>query len=229
MGTITRHNETAMSAVPVSLHRLRTTTSVARTAQGRADYCAKPVTPARSRKGNNHGETLLRHKEAAAQRLRLAKAGRHFMARTIEILARSKWLSWLREHREVAMTTETPLDTIGDALCRTADAAKCWEVNPCIDNDRRLTQLVEQTQDAIARTYPPTESTLRLLQHIAPDGLKLALIPCEDSGSPLVAISIDADHTLRWRQAAGLDAPPAVVVGRLPGYARKIVSFAASQ
>lgn len=170
----------------------------------------------------------MRHKEAAAQRLRQAHAGRHFVARTIEILARSKWLSWLREHREVAMTTETPLDTIGDALCRTADAARCWEVNPCIDNDRRLTQLVEQTQDAIARTYPPTESTLRLLQHIAPDGLNLALIPCEDSRSPLVAISIDADHTLRWRQAAGLDARPAVVGGRLSGYARKIVPFMAS-
>ena len=126
------------------------------------------------------------------------------------------------------MATEKPLDTIGDALCRTADAARCWEVNPCIDNDRRLTQLVEQTQDAIARTYPPTESTLRLLQHIAPDGLNLALIPCEDSDSPLVAISIDADHTLRWRQAAGLDARPAVVGGRLSGYARKIVPFMAS-
>jgi hypothetical protein len=129
----------------------------------------------------------------------------------IEILVHGKWLAWLRKHREAAMPTEKPLDTIGDALCRTADAARCWEVNPCIDNDRRLTQLVEQTQDAIARTYPPTESTLRLLQHIAPDGLNLALIPCEDSDSPLVAISIDADHTLRWRQAAGLDAPPAGV------------------
>ena len=147
----------------------------------------------------------------------------------IDVLAHGNWLPWLRRHREAAMTTETPLDTIGDALCRTADAARCWEVNPCIDNDRRLTQLVEQTQDAIARTYPPTESTLRLLQHIAPDGLKLALIPCEDSGSPLVAISIDADHTLRWRQAAGLDAPPAVVAGRLSGYARKIVPFMARQ
>jgi hypothetical protein len=199
------------------------------TAQGHADDRAKPVTPARSRKGNNHGETLLRHKEAAAQRLRQAHAGRHFVARTIEILARSNWLSWLRENREVAMTTEKPLDTISDALCRTADAARCWEVNPCIDNDRRLTQLVEQAQDAIARAYPPTETTLRQLQHIAPDGLNLALIRCEDSGSPLIAISIDADHTLRWRQAAGLDAPPAVVAGRLSGYARKILSFTASQ
>jgi len=146
----------------------------------------------------------------------------------IDILAHGKWLPWLR-HREAAMPNGASLDAIDDALWRTADAARCWEVNPSIDNDRRLTQLVEQTQDAIARTYPPTESTLQLLQHVAPDGLKLALIPCEDSGSPLVAISIDADHTLRWRQAAGLDAPPAVVVGRLPGYARKIVSFAASQ
>ena len=127
------------------------------------------------------------------------------------------------------MNTETPLDTIGDGLCRTADAARCWEVNPCIDNDRRLTQLVEQTQDAIARAYAPTETALRVLQHIAPDGLKLAIIRCEDSGGPLIAISIDADHTLRWRQAAGLDAPPAVVAGRLSGYARKIVPFMASQ
>jgi hypothetical protein len=147
----------------------------------------------------------------------------------IDVLAHGNWLPWLRRHREAAMTTETPLDTIGDALCRTADAARCWEVNPCIDNDRRLTQLVEQAQEAIARAYPPTETTLRQLQHIAPDGLNLALIRCEDSGGPLIAISIDADHTLRWRQAAGLDAPPAVVAGRLSGYARKIVRFMASQ
>jgi hypothetical protein len=58
---------------------------------------------------------------------------------------------------------------------------------------------------------------------------KLAIIRCEDSGGPLIAISIDADHTLRWRQAAGLDAPPAVVAGRLSGYARMIVRFMASQ
>ena len=81
------------------------------------------------------------------------------------------------------MTTETPLDTIGDALCRTADAARCWEINPCIDNDRYLTQLVEQAQEAIARAYPPTETTLRQLQHIAPDGLNLALIRCAATGS----------------------------------------------
>ena len=149
------------------------------------------------------------------------------MARTIEILARSKWLSWLREHREVAMATEKPLDTIGDALCRTADAARCWEVNPCIDNDRYLTQLVEQAQEAIARAYPPTETTLRQLQHIAPDGLNLALIRCEDSECPLIAISIDADRTLRWRQAMGLDASPVVAAGRLSGYARKVVPFMA--
>jgi hypothetical protein len=201
MGTAFRHGQAAMPAVPVlvrctAFEQRRALPGLRQrwTAQGHADDRAKPVTPARSRKGNNHGETLLRHKEAAAQRLHQAHAARHFAARTIEILARSKWLSWLREHREVAMTTEKPLDTIGGALCRTADAARCWEVNPCIDNDRRLT-----------------------------------LIPCEDSGSPLVAISIDADHTLRWRQAAGLDAPPAVVAGRLSGYARKIVPFMASQ
>ena len=70
---------------------------------------------------------------------------------------------------------------------------------------------------------------LQQLQHIAPDGLNLALIRCEDSGGPLIAISIDADHTQRWRQAAGLDAPPAVVAGHLSGYARKILSFTASQ
>ena len=127
------------------------------------------------------------------------------------------------------MPTEIPLDTIDDVLSHVASAARCWEVNPSIYNDRRLTQLVEQAQDAIARTCPPTESTLRLLQHIAPDGLNLALIRCEDSGGPLIAISINADHTLRWRQAAGLDAPPAVVAGRLSGYAGKIVPFMASQ
>ena len=128
------------------------------------------------------------------------------------------------------MPTEmSSFDSVYDALCRTADAARCWEVNPCIDNDRRLTQLVEQAQEAIAQAYPPTETTLRQLQHIAPKGLNLALIRCEDSGGPLIAISIDADHTLRWRQAAGLNAPPAVVAGRLSGYARKIVPFTASQ
>ena len=146
----------------------------------------------------------------------------------MEILARSKWLPRLRGY-EAAMPTEIPLDTIDDALAYVADAARCWEVNPSIYNDRRLTQLVEQAQDAIARTCPTTETTLRLLQHITPKGLKLAIIRCEDSGGPLIAISIDADHTLRWRQAAGLDAPPAVVAGRLSGYARKIVRFMASQ
>jgi len=59
---------------------------------------------------------------------------------------------------------------------------------------------------------------------MTPDGLQLALIRCEDSGSPLIAISIDAD---RWRQAARLDAPPAVVAGRYLA-TRKIVPFMAS-
>ena len=156
----------------------------------------------------------------------------HKLIEASAFIARGKWLPWRRGHHEAAIPTEmSSFDTVYDALCRTADAARCWEVNPCFDNDRRLTQLVEQAQDAIARAYyyPPIETTLRLLQHIAPGGLKLALIRCEDSGSPLIAISIDADHTLRWRQAAGLDAPPAVVAGRLSGYARKIVPFMASQ
>ena len=169
----------------------------------------------------------MRHKEAAA--LRQAHTGEHFVARVTEILARGKWLPWLRGHRETAKPTRTPIDTIDDALSLVADAAKCWEVNPSIDNDRRLTQLVEQAQDAIARTCPPTESTLRLLQHITPKGLKLAIIQCEGSGAPLIAISIDADQTLRWGEAAGLDAPPAVVAGRLSSYARKIVPFTVSQ
>ncbi len=173
----------------------------------------------------------MRHEEAAAQWLRQAHAGAqqgppHFAARMIAILAHGKWLPRLRGYREAAMATGTPLDTIDDALCRTADAARCWEVNPSIDNDRRLTQLVEQAQDAIARAYPPTETTLRLLQHITPDGLKLALIQCEDSGSPLIAISIDADETLRWRQATGAEVRPAIAAGRLSGYARKIAPFA---
>ena len=150
------------------------------------------------------------------------------MARMIEILARGKWLPRPRRY-EATMPTEIPLDPIDDALAYVADAARCWEVNPSIYNDRRLTQLVEQAQDAIARTCPTTETTLRLLQHITPKGLKLALIQCEESGTPLIAISIDADQTLRWREAAGLDAPPAVVTGRLSGYARKIVPFMASQ
>jgi hypothetical protein len=150
------------------------------------------------------------------------------VARMIEILARGKWLRRLRKH-EAAMPTQIPLDTIDDALFHVADAARCWEVNPSIYNDRRLTQLVEQAQDAIARAYPPTETTLRLLQRITPKGLKLAIIRCEESGAPLIAISIDADQTLRWREAAGLDAPPAVVTGRLSGYVRKLVPFMASQ
>ena len=148
------------------------------------------------------------------------------MARMIAILARGKWLRRLRRY-EAAMPTEIPLDTIDDALAYVADAARCWEVNPSIYNDRRLTQLVEQAQDGIARAYPPTETTLRLLQRITPKGLKLAIIQCAKSGTPLIAISIDADQTLRWREAAGLDAPPAVVTGRLSGYARKIVPFMA--
>jgi hypothetical protein len=76
------------------------------------------------------------------------------VVRMIEILARGKWLPRLRRY-EAAMPTEIPLDTIDDALCRTADAARCWEVNPSIYNDRHLTQLVEKAQDAIARAYPP--------------------------------------------------------------------------
>jgi hypothetical protein len=148
------------------------------------------------------------------------------VARMIEILARGKWLPRVRRY-EAAMPTEIPLDTIDDVLAHVADAARCWEVNPSIYNDRRLTQLVEQAQEAIARTCPTTETTLRLLQHITPKGLKLAIIQCEGSGAPLIAISIDADQTLRRREAAGLDAPPAVVAGRLSGYVRKIVPFSA--
>jgi hypothetical protein len=134
----------------------------------------------------------------------------HKLIEANTFIAHGKWLPWLRGDREAAVPTETPLDIIDDALCRTADAARCWEVNPSIYNDRRLTQLVEQAQDAIAQAYPATDTTLRLLQQMTPDGLQLALIQCEDSGSPLIAISIDADHTLRWRQAAGLAVPPAI-------------------
>jgi len=111
------------------------------------------------------------------------------------------------------MPTEIPLDTIDDVLAHVADAARCWEVNPSIYNDRRLTQLVEQAQEAIARTCPTTETTLRLLQHITPKGLKLAIIQCEGSGAPLIAISIDADQTLRWGEAAGLDARQPLLLG----------------
>jgi hypothetical protein len=154
----------------------------------------------------------------------------HTLIDASAFIARGKWLPWMRGHHEAAIPTEmSSFDIVYDALCRTADAARRWEVNPSIDNDRRLTRLVEQAQDAIARVYPPTQTTLRQLQHITPDGLNLEIIQCADSGSPLIAISIDADHTLRWRQAAGIDAPPAVVAGRLSGYARKIVPFMASQ
>jgi hypothetical protein len=146
----------------------------------------------------------------------------------IETLARCKWLLWRRGYRGAAESLGTQIDAVSDALCRTADAATCWEVNPSIDNDRRLTRLVEQAQDAIAQAHPPTEATLRLLQHITPDGLQLALIQCEASGKPLVAISIDADQTLRWRRAAGLEARPAVAAARLSDYVRKIVPFTAS-
>jgi len=109
---------------------------------------------------------------------------------------------WLRKYREPARIIGSPLDAIDRALCRTAGAARCWEINPDTYNDRRLTRLVEQTQDAIARAYPATETTLRLLQHITLDGLTLGLIECEDCGTPLIAISIDADRMPRWRQAA---------------------------
>ena len=137
----------------------------------------------------------MRHKEAAAQRLRQAHAGRHLVVRLIEILMRGKWLPRRPRRYEAAMPTEMPLDTIDDALSHVASAARRWEVSiPVSDNDRRLTQLIEQAQDAIARTCPTTETTLRQLQHIAPDGLNLALIQCEESGGPLIAISIEADH-----------------------------------
>jgi hypothetical protein len=75
------------------------------------------------------------------------------VARMIEILARGKWLPRVRRY-EAAMPTEIPLDTIDDVLAHVADAARCWEVNPSIYNDRRLTQLVEKAQEAIARTWP---------------------------------------------------------------------------
>jgi hypothetical protein len=158
---------------------------------------------------NNCRETSLRHKDATAQWLRQHHNGpRYLAARMIDIgyklieastfIAHDKWLPWRRAHREVAAS----FDTINDALCSTADAARCWEVNPSMYNDRRLTQLVERAQDALAQAYPATDATLRRLQQMTPDGLQLALIRCEDSGSPLIAISIDADHTLRWRRAA---------------------------
>ena len=143
----------------------------------------------------------------------------HKLIEASTFIAHGKWLPSLRAHREAASS----FDTINDALCRTADAARCWEVNPSIYNDRRLTQLVERAQDAFAQAYPATDTTLRLLQQMTPDGLQLALIRCEDSGSPLIAISIDAD---RWRQAARLDAPPAVVAGRLSGNTPRAFSHA---
>ena len=172
----------------------------------------------------------MRDNEAAAQWLRQHHGGpRYLAARMIDIghklieastfIAHGKWLPWRRAHREAASS----FDTINDALCRTADAARCWEVNPSIYNDRRLTQLVERAQDALAQAYPATDATLRRLQQMTPDGLQLALIRCEDSGSPLIAISIDAD---RWRQAARLDAPPAVVAGRLSGNTPRAFSHA---
>ena len=172
----------------------------------------------------NRRETPLRDNEAAAQWLRQHHGGpRYLAARMIDIghklieastfIAHGKWLPWLRAHREAASS----FDTINDALCRTADAARCWEVNPSIYNDRRLTQLVERAQDAFAQAYPATDTTLRLLQQMTPDGLQLALIRCEDSGSPLIAISIDAD---RWRQAARLDAPPLLLLGASPATLR---------
>src|SRR5690349_1482266 len=99
--------------------------------------------PGCSTSGEQHQETPLRHKEAAAQRLRQAHARRHFMARTIEILARGKWLPRRRRY-ETARPTEIPIDTIDDAIFHVADAAKCWEVNPSIYNDRRLTQLANK-------------------------------------------------------------------------------------
>jgi hypothetical protein len=114
----------------------------------------------------------------------------HKLIEASTFIAHGKWLPSLRAHREAASS----FDTINDALCRTADAARCWEVNPSIYNDRRLTQLVERAQDAFAQAYPATDTTLRLLQQMTPDGLQLALIRCEDSGSPLIAISIDADR-----------------------------------
>jgi hypothetical protein len=160
-----------------------------------------------------------------------ARCARSTVAEALKALEWAGVLTW--QHRIVRVrercTTEIPLDTIDDVLAHVADAARCWEVNPSIYNDRRLTQLVEQAQEAIARTCPTTETTLRLLQHITPKGLKLAIIQCEGSGAPLIAISIDADQTLRRPEAARLDAPPAVVAGRLSGYARKVVPFMAGQ
>jgi hypothetical protein len=118
------------------------------------------------------------------------------------LLASGKWPPRLHEYREPARTTRTSLDAIYDALCRTADAARCWEINPSTYTDHRLTRLVERTQAAIARAYPPSETTLQLLQQITPGGLKLGLIECKDSGGPLIAISVDADQTPHWQQAA---------------------------
>jgi len=87
MGAAIRHGQAAMPAVPLlvrctAFERRRALPGLRQlwTAQGHADDRAKPVTRARSRNGNNHGETLLRHKEAAAQRLRQAHAGGHLVA-----------------------------------------------------------------------------------------------------------------------------------------------------
>ena len=126
----------------------------------------------------------------------------HKLIEALALPAPGKWLPWRREYREPARLIRSPLDAIDHALCRTAYVARCWEVYPSTYNDRRLTRRVEQTHHAIARAYPATETTLRLLQQITPDDLKLGLIQCADCGSPLIAISIDADHTSRWRQAA---------------------------
>jgi hypothetical protein len=131
---------------------------------------------------------------------RLIETG-HKLIEALALPAPGKWLPWLRKYRKPARLIGSSLDTIDHALCRTADAARCWEVNPDTYNDRRLTRLIEKTQEAIARTYPPTETTLRRLQRITPDGLTLGLIQCEDCGTPLIAISIDADNTLRWPRA----------------------------
>ena len=88
---------------------------------------------------------------AAQQRRQRYNGSQHLASRMIETRHKPIEASTLIAHDKRPIATRTLLDIIDDALCRTGDAARCWEVNPSIDNDRRLTQLVEQAQDAIAR------------------------------------------------------------------------------
>ena len=171
----------------------------------------------------------MRHKEAAAQRLRQAHAGRHLVARMIEILARGKWLPRPRRYA-AAMPTEIPLDTIDDVLSHVASAARCWEVFQSQYLQRPSPYAARRTSPGCHRADLPDDRdhTSATSTHHTKGS--------EAGNHPMRGVRSPAHRDLSRRgpdaalaRSGRIRGPAGCCCGRFSGYARKIVPFTASQ